>query len=418
MAVKIRIKEDPREIIKKSEEEVQSRFAEIDKIKEYNQEKVLQAFMDNKIGEEHFYTVTGYGHDDMGREALDKVFAQAFKAEKAIVRPHFVSGTHTIACVLFGLLRMGDILMSATGTPYDTLEELIGHKAKTPESLWGHGVDYLEIPLIGGKLVDYGEIIRKMNDDIKVVEIQRSRGYNLRPSVSIDEIGRIVDVVKKQNPRAICFVDNCYGEFVEDREPLEVGADIICGSLIKNPGGGIVEAGGYIAGRADLVDLCAARLTAPGIYGEGGAMFNQTRTMLQGFFMAPSVVAEAHKGAILAAKTFENINIKTYPRSKEKRTDLIQAIKLEDPEMQKAFCRALQKYSPVDSHLTPIPDDVPGYENKLIMAGGSFVEGSTMELSADGPIREPYAVYMQGGLNYAHVKIALRGVLEELKNLK
>lgn len=417
MAVKIRIKEDPREIIKKSEEEVQSRFAEIDKIKEYNQEKVLQAFMDNKIGEEHFYTVTGYGHDDMGREALDKVFAQAFKAEKAIVRPHFVSGTHTIACVLFGLLRMGDILMSATGTPYDTLEELIGHKAKTPESLWGHGVDYLEIPLIGGKLVDYGEIIRKMNDDIKVVEIQRSRGYNLRPSVSIDEIGRIVDVVKKQNPRAICFVDNCYGEFVEDREPLEVGADIICGSLIKNPGGGIVEAGGYIAGRADLVDLCAARLTAPGIYGEGGAMFNQTRTMLQGFFMAPSVVAEAHKGAILAAKTFENINIKTYPRSKEKRTDLIQAIKLEDPEMQKAFCRALQKYSPVDSHLTPIPDDVPGYENKLIMAGGSFVEGSTMELSADGPIREPYAVYMQGGLNYAHVKIALRGVLEELKSL-
>ncbi|MBR1977079.1 methionine gamma-lyase family protein [bacterium] len=417
MAVKIRIKEDPREIIKKSEEEVQSRFAEIDKIKEYNQEKVLQAFMDNKIGEEHFYTVTGYGHDDMGREALDKVFAQAFKAEKAIVRPYFVSGTHTIACVLFGLLRMGDILMSATGTPYDTLEELIGHKAKTPESLWGHGVDYLEIPLIGGKLVDYGEIIRKMNDDIKVVEIQRSRGYNLRPSVSIDEIGRIVDVVKKQNPRAICFVDNCYGEFVEDREPLEVGADIICGSLIKNPGGGIVEAGGYIAGRADLVDLCAARLTAPGIYGEGGAMFNQTRTMLQGFFMAPSVVAEAHKGAILAAKTFENINIKTYPRSKEKRTDLIQAIKLEDPEMQKAFCRALQKYSPVDSHLTPIPDDVPGYENKLIMAGGSFVEGSTMELSADGPIREPYAVYMQGGLNYAHVKIALRGVLEELKSL-
>ncbi len=417
MAAKIRIKEDPREIIKKSEEEIKSRFEEIDEIKEYNQEKVLQAFMDNKIGEEHFYTVTGYGHDDMGRDALDKVFAQVFKAEKAIVRPHFVSGTHTIACVLFGLLRMGDTLMSATGTPYDTLEELIGHKTKTPESLWGHGVDYLEIPLIGDKLVDFGEIIRKMNDNVKVVEIQRSRGYNLRPSISVEQIGKIVDIVKKQNPNAICFVDNCYGEFVEDKEPLEVGADIIAGSLIKNVGGGIVEAGGYIAGRADLVDLCAARLTAPGIYGEGGAMFNQTRTMLQGFFMAPSIVAEAHKGAILAAKTFENINIKTYPRSKEKRTDLIQGIKLEDPELQKAFCRALQKYSPVDSHLTPIPDDVPGYENKLIMAGGSFIEGSTMELSADGPLREPYAVYMQGGLNYAHVKIALRGVLEELKNL-
>ena len=393
MTPKMKFREEPREILDTAQKELRERFEEIDKIKELNQEKVLRAFLDNKIGEEHFYTVTGYGHDDIGREALDKVFAQIFKAEKAIVRPHFVSGTHTIACVLFGILRMQDPLMSAIGTPYDTLAEIIGHKTKTQESLWGHGVDYVEVPLIGGELVDFGEIMRQVTP----------------------KIGKICELVKKQNPETICFVDNCYGEFVEDKEPLEVGADIIAGSLIKNPGGGIVEAGGYIAGRADLVDLCAARLTAPGIYGEGGAMFNQTRIMLQGIFMAPSIVSEAHKGAVLAARAFENIGIKTYPRSKEKRTDLIQGLKLEDPELQKVFCKALQKYSPIDSYLTPIPDDVPGYDNKLIMAGGSFIEGSTIELSADGPMREPYAVYLQGGLNYAHVKIALRGVLEELK---
>lgn len=415
MAPKIKFKEDVREILESSQKELRERFEEIDKIKEFNQEKVLKAFLDNKIGEEHFYTVTGYGHDDIGREALDKVFAQIFKAEKAIVRPHFVSGTHTIACVLFGILRMQDVLMSAVGTPYDTLAEIIGHKTKTKESLWGHGVDYVEVPLIGGELVDFGEIMRKVTPKTKLVLIQRSKGYDLRPSVTISQIGKICELVKKENPNAICFVDNCYGEFVEDKEPLEVGADIIAGSLIKNPGGGIVEAGGYIAGREDLVDLCSARLTAPGIYEHGGAMFNQTRIMLQGIFMAPSIVAEAHKGAVLAARAFENIGIKTYPRSREKRTDLIQGLKLEDPELQKVFCRALQKYSPIDSYLTPIPDDVPGYDNKLIMAGGSFIEGSTIELSADGPMREPYAVYLQGGLNYAHVKIALRGVLEELK---
>lgn len=412
--MRIKVNNDPRIIVENACEELASRFYEIEKIVELNQEKVLTAFQNNKIGEEHFYTVTGYGHDDLGRDALDRVYAEVFKAQKAIVRPHFVSGTHTIATVLFGLLRHKDTLMSAVGTPYDTLEKVIGSTTKTRESLHGHGVSYIEVPLINGVEVDYDAISNTVNNETKMVLIQRSKGYNLRPSVTISEIEKICKVVKAQNPNTVCFVDNCYGEFVEECEPIEAGADIICGSLIKNPGGGIAEAGGYIAGRADLIDQCSARLTAPGIYEQGGAMFNQTRTMLQGFFMSPSIVGEAHKGAILASKVFENIGIETYPRSCAKRTDLIQAIKLNDPKMQEIFCRALQKNSPVDSHLTPIPDVVPGYSNNLIMAGGSFVEGSTIELSADGPMREPYAVYMQGGLNFAHVKIALRGILKEL----
>ena len=414
-----KLKVSPKELIEQAESEVKEYFEQIDKICDFNQEKVLKAFQNNKIGEEHFYTVTGYGHDDLGREALDKVYADVFKAQKAIVRPHFVSGTHTLSCVLFGLLRYQDTLMSVAGAPYDTMDEVIGHNraGEHPEcSLKGHGVDYIEVPLIDDKLVDLGAISRKITPQTKVALIQRSRGYSLRHSISIKEIEQICLIIKEKNPNTICFVDNCYGEFVEDKEPLEVGADIIAGSLIKNPGGGIVEAGGYIAGKKELVEMCANRLTAPGICAQGGAMFNQTRTMLQGFFMAPSVVAQAHKGARLAAKVFELIGFKTHPRSKEARTDLIQTIKFEDPKAQAAFCRAVQKYSPVESYLTPIPDGVPGYEDKLIMAGGSFIEGSTLELSADGPVRPPYAVYMQGGLNYAHVKLALRGILEELQN--
>lgn len=412
-----KLKIEPKELIKKAESEVSEYFKKIDEILDFNQEKVLKAFQKNKIGEEHFYTVTGYGHDDLGREALDNVFADAFCAQKAIVRPHFVSGTHTLACVLFGLLRHNDTLMSVAGAPYDTMDEVIGHNrsGRHPESsLKGHGVNYVEIPLIDDKFVDFEGIKKNLTKDVKVALIQRSRGYSLRHSLSIKDIEKICKTIKEINPDTICFVDNCYGEFLETREPLEVGADIIAGSLIKNPGGGIVEAGGYIAGKSELVEMCANRLTAPGICTEGGAMFNQTRVMLQGFFMAPSIVSQAHKGVRLAAKIFEMVGFKTHPMAQEDRTDLIQTIKFEDPKAQAAFCRALQKYSPVESYLTPIPDGVPGYEDKLIMAGGSFIEGSTLELSADGPVRPPYAVYMQGGLSYAHVKIALRGILEEL----
>lgn len=406
-----------RQIVNEAETLVNHLFKGIDDIAEYNQMKVLRAFQKNKIGEEHFYTVTGYGHDDLGREALDNVFRDTFNTEAAIVRPHFVSGTHTIACALFGVLRPGDALLSIAGAPYDTLDEIIG-KNETCEyyncSLRAMGVEYDEVPLLDEMDVDFEAIPKYIKPSTKMVTIQRSRGYSLRNSLTVEDIEKIIKIVKGVNPNIVCFVDNCYGEFTQKQEPTDVGADLIAGSLIKNPGGGIVEAGGYLAGRKDLIEMCARRLTAPGIGTEGGAMFNQTRVMLQGFFMAPSVVSYAVKGAILAAKVFENIGFKTHPLSDFVRCDLIQTIKFEEQKAQEAFCRALQKYSPVESYLTPIPDGVPGYEDKLIMAGGSFIEGSTIELSADGPCRPPYAVYMQGGLSYFHVKLALIGILEEL----
>lgn len=405
------------EFVNKIESELSEEFKLIDKIVEFNQKKVLEAFYKNKIGEEHFYTVTGYGHDDLGREALDNVFKDAFNTEAAIVRPHFVSGTHTLSCVLFGLLHSGDHLLSIAGAPYDTMEEVIGTRKNDEyheSSLIGHGVEYDEVPLKDEFEVDFEKIPSFIKPNTKMVLIQKSRGYSLRKSLSLDDIERIVKIVKNINPNIICFVDNCYGEFTDIKEPVEVGADIMAGSLIKNPGGGIVEAGGYIAGKKRLVELCARRLTAPGIGSEGGAMFNTTRIILQGFFMAPSIVAGALKGAILSAKVFEEKGFITHPHSSEKRVDLIQTIKFTKGEEQEKFCKALQRYSPVESYLTPIPDVVPGYDCKLIMAGGSFIEGSTIELSADGPVRPPYAIYMQGGLSYYHVKIALIGILDEL----
>ena len=401
-------------IIEQAQEKVKKYFEFVDDIKEYNQEKVLKAFCNNKIGLEHFSTVSGYGHDDMGREALDKVFAEVFRAEKAIVRNHFVSGTHTLACCLFGNLRHGEKLISVAGAPYDTMEEVIGTRGDKRASLIGHGVLYDEVPLINGLDVDLEGIRNKVDETTNMVLIQRSRGYSLRKSLTIETIKKIVEIVKSKNPKCICFVDNCYGEFVEKLEPLEVGADLIAGSLIKNPGGGIVEAGGYIAGKEEYVDQAAYRLTAPGIGCEGGAMLNQSRLIFQGLFMAPSIVSEAVKGAILASQVFEDIGFVSTPKPHEVRTDLIQTIKFGAPEPLIEFCKTLQSYSPIESYLTPVPDEVPGYDDKLIMAGGSFIEGSTLELSADGPVRPPYAVYMQGGLNYAHVKIALKGIVENL----
>ena len=377
-----------KQIIKEAENKLRQEFEYIDEIRDYNQEKVLQAFIDNKVAPEHFYTVSGYGHDDVGKEVLDRVFAQAFGAEKAIVRNHFVSGTHALACALFGNLRAGDKLVSVAGAPYDTMQEVIGCVGENPkrESLMGHGVLYEEIPLKNGMDVDFELLERTIDETVTMVEIQRSRGYSLRNSLNIDTIEKICKIVKTKNPKCICFVDNCYGEFVEKKEPLEVGADLIAGSLIKNPGGGIVETGGYIAGKEEFVEQAAMRLTAPGIGSEGGAMLNQHRLIFQGLFMAPSIVSEALKGAIEfnAQKPLEE------------------------------FCRTIQELSPVNSYVTPIPDDVPGYEDKVIMAGGTFIEGSTIELSADGPVREPYAVYMQGGLNYAHIKIVLERILKKV----
>lgn len=406
------------EIINNAELKVLEYFKQVDKIKEYNQEKVLSAFQKYKIGLEHFGTVSGYGHDDMGREALDNVFADVFKSEEAVVRNHFVSGTHAIACALFGNLRYGEKLVSVAGTPYDTMEEVIGTRGNVRASLIGHGIKYEEVPLFkdknGEESADLNAIDKSIDKSVNMVTIQRSRGYSLRKSIDIETTKKIIDIVKSKNPDCICFVDNCYCEFVEEKEPIEIGADIAAGSLIKNPGGGIVEAGGYITGKAEYVEQAAMRLTAPGIGREGGAMLNQLRLIFQGLFMAPSIVAEAVKGSILASQVFEDIGFVSTPKPYEKRTDLIQTVKFGAPEPLMAFCKALQYYSPVESYLTPVPDEVPGYDDKLIMAGGSFIEGSTIELSADGPMRPPYAVYMQGGLNYAHVKIALNGILKEL----
>lgn len=404
---------------KEAEQLLRPEFEYIEDIRDFNQEKVLKAFIDNKVAPEHFYTVSGYGHDDLGKEVLDNVFAQVFKTEKAIVRNHFVSGTHSIACALFGNLRYGDKLVSVTGTPYDTMLEVIGkvegREDIRPESLMGHGVLYDEVLLKPDGTVDFDAIREKIDDTVTMVEIQRSRGYSLRPSVDVETIGKICEIVKSKNPNCICFVDNCYGEFVEKQEPLEVGADLIAGSLIKNPGGGIVETGGYIAGKEKYVEQAAMRLTAPGIGSEGGAMLNQLRLIFQGLFMAPSVVADAVKGAVLAAKVFEDIGYTSTPKYNEHRTDLIQTIEFGKPEPLEAFCRTIQQLSPINSHVTPIPDDVPGYEDKLIMAGGTFIEGSTIELSADGPMRAPYAVYMQGGLNYSHVKYVLKEIYNKVR---
>ena len=406
-----------REKIKLAEKSLEKEFEYVDDIRDFNQKKVLEAFVDNKVAPEHFYTVSGYGHDDLGREVLDKVFAQVFKAEKALVRIHFASGTHTLACCLFGNLRPGNKLISVAGTPYDTMQEVIGTAGDDhtkEDSLIAHGVLYEEIPLKNDE-VHFEKLEKSIDETTTMVLIQRSKGYSTRKSLSIEEIEKICKIVKFKNPNCICFVDNCYGEFVEDREPLEVGADLIAGSLIKNPGGGIVEAGGYIAGKARYVDKSANRLTAPGIGCEGGAMFNQHRLIFQGLFMAPSVVSDAVKGAILAAKIFEELGYNTAPNHNEKRTDIIQNIIFGNPEHLEEFCRTIQSLSPVNGYVTPIPEYIPGYEDKVIMAGGTFIEGSTIELSADGPMRAPYVAYMQGGLNYAHVKIALEKFLDKLE---
>ena len=404
-----------KDIIKQAENSLREQFELIDEIRDYNQEKVLNAFIENKVAPEHFYTVSGYGHDDLGREVLDKVFADVFKAEKALVRVHFASGTHTLACALFGNLRPGNKLVSVVGRPYDTMCEVIGIAGDEDtryDSLIGHGVLYDEVAL-KNDAVDLDEIKNKIDESVTMVLIQRSKGYSTRKSLTVEEIGEICKIVKSKNPDCICFVDNCYGEFVDTKEPLEVGADLIAGSLIKNAGGGIVEAGGYIAGKAQYVDKSANRLTAPGIGSEGGAMFNQHRLIFQGLFMAPSVVSEALKGAVLASKVFENIGFDTYPKYNEKRSDIIQNIIFNAPEPLEHFCRTIQSLSPVNGYVTPIPEHIPGYEDQVIMAGGTFIEGSTIELSADGPMRAPYVAYMQGGLNYAHVKIALKHILNK-----
>ncbi|MGB7085457.1 MAG: aminotransferase class I/II-fold pyridoxal phosphate-dependent enzyme [Phormidesmis sp.] len=382
-------------------------FYQIDALVKKNIGKVLAAFRAYRVGPHHFASVSGYGHDDLGREVLDKVFAQVVEAEAAAVRVQFVSGTHAIACALFGVLRPGDEMLAIAGAPYDTLEEVIGSRGSGQGSLKEFGVDYRELALTQSGKVDFDRLASSVGEKTKLVLIQRSCGYSWRSSLNTHNINKIIHLVKQQNPNTICFVDNCYGEFTESQEPTAIGADLMAGSLIKNPGGTLATTGGYVAGRADLVEAATCRLTAPGIGSSGGATLGQGRLMFQGLFLAPQMVGEAMKGNYLAAKIFENMGYEVNPAVAAQQREVIQSIKLKSPEKLVAFCQAIQRFSPIDSYVSPVPASMPGYESKLVMAGGSFIDGSTSELSADGPLRDPYVVYCQGGTHWTHMAIAL-----------
>jgi cystathionine beta-lyase family protein involved in aluminum resistance len=398
-------------VISDAELELFQIFSGIDSQVKNNLQKVLKAFRNQQVGTQHFASVTGYGHDDLGRQVFDRVFAEVMGAEAAAVRVQFVSGTHAIACALFSILRPGDELLAVAGAPYDTLEEVIGLRGKNQGSLAEFGIDYRQLELTSTGTIDWDGLKTAVEDKTRMVLIQRSCGYSWRPSLTLDDIGRIVYLVKQQNPDTVCFVDNCYGEFVTNQEPTTVGADLMAGSLIKNPGGTIVTAGGYVAGRADLVEAAICRLTAPGIGQAGGATFDQNRLLFQGLFLAPQMVGEAMKGNHLTAAVFHRLGYPVNPLPMEPRRDVIQAIRLGTPEKVIAFCRAIQQNSPIGSYLAPVPAAMPGYDSELIMAGGTFIDGSTSEFSADGPLREPYMVFCQGGTHWTHVAIALEAAV-------
>ncbi|MBQ4156390.1 MAG: methionine gamma-lyase family protein [Clostridia bacterium] len=410
------ISKETLELSKQAEEALKEQFLSRDEITEYNQNKVLKAFIDNNVSESCFGVTTGYGYDDKGRDTLERVFAQIMGCEDAIIRHNFVSGTHTITVALFGILRPGDTLLSVAGMPYDTLRGVIGITEKDG-SLKEFGVNYDQVDLDKNGGIDYTALEKRLKaSPVKIAYIQRSRGYETRPSLTIAEIEKIVKLVKQIAPETIVMVDNCYGEYVEIHEPTDVGADIIMGSLIKNPGGGIAPTGGYIAGRRDLVEKCANRLTAPGIGKEVGATLGTSREMYLGVFNAPHAVGEAMKTAMFASKIFELQGFEVTPKSDEYRTDIIQTIVLGSAKKLVAFCQGLQHGMPVEAYVSPEPWDMPGYDDPVIMSSGSFTAGATIELSADGPIRAPYAAWMQGGLNYHSAKTGILLGIEAMKN--
>ncbi len=405
--------QDITNLIEEVEETLSPYFKEIEKIALFNQEKVLNAFHHVKATESDLQGSTGYGYDDFGRDHLEEIYAHTFKAEDALVRPQIISGTHAITIALQSTLKYGDELLYITGSPYDTLLEVIGINGNGIESLKDHGIHYNEVKLNEGH-IDVSRVIEAINDQTKVVAIQRSKGYDQRPSVPISEIEKAITIIKSAYPDVIVFVDNCYGEFVEDKEPIEVGADIIAGSLIKNPGGGLAKIGGYIAGRQDIIERCGYRLTAPGIGKEAGASLNSLQEMYQGFFLAPHVVSQSLKGALFTSLLLEKVNMKTSPKYNVKRTDLIQTVQFDTKAQMISFCQSIQHASPINAHFSPEPSYMPGYEDDVIMAAGTFIQGSSIELSADGPIRPPYEAYVQGGLTYEHVKIAVTRAVENM----
>lgn len=401
--------------IRAIEETIQGELQKADDIAFLNQKKVLEAFHSQKVSDHHFNPSTGYGYDDEGRDTLERVYAAVFKAEAALVRPQIISGTHAITISLFGVLRPGDELLYLTGKPYDTLDAIVSGGEQDTGSLRDFGISYQHVPLAEDHNIDWDAAKKAIHERTKVIAIQRSRGYDTRPSFTVAEIAEMIDEIRSIKPDAVVFVDNCYGEFVEDQEPIEVGADLIAGSLIKNPGGGLAKIGGYIAGRKDLVEKCGYRMTSPGIGGEAGASLNALPDMYQGFFMAPHIVSQALKGAIFTSALLESVGMKTSPHYSAKRTDLIQSVSFNTAEQMVAFCQTIQASSPVNAQFKPEPAYMPGYEDDVIMAAGTFVQGSSIELTADGPIRPPYTAFVQGGLTYEHVKIAVLNSIDTLK---
>ncbi|WP_044894145.1 aminotransferase class I/II-fold pyridoxal phosphate-dependent enzyme [Bacillus alveayuensis] len=387
---------------------------EIEERIDYNQYRVLQSFRHHKVSDTHFIPSTGYGYDDIGRDTLEMVYADVFGGEAGLVRPQIISGTHAISIALFGILRPNDELLYITGKPYDTLEEIVGIRGSGVGSLKEFHIAYNSVPLTSEGQVDFQAVKNAISSRTKMIGIQRSKGYATRPSFTIAEIKEMIEFVKSIKPDVVVFVDNCYGEFVEEQEPCHVGADLIAGSLIKNPGGGLAKTGGYIVGKKEYVEACSYRMTSPGIGAEAGASLYSLQEMYQGFFLAPHVVGQALKGAVFTAAMLEKLGMNTHPKWNAKRTDLIQSVQFDDPEQMIAFCQAIQYASPVNAHFLPYPNYMPGYEDDVIMAAGTFIQGASIELTADGPIRPPYVAYVQGGLTYSHVKIAICTALDQL----
>lgn len=401
-------------IVDKIDKQLQPVFKQVQDNALFNQKKVLDGFRNCNVSDYHFNPSTGYGYNDTGRDTLEELYADVFKAEAALVRPQIISGTHAISTALLGVLRPGDDLLYITGQPYDTLLDIVGITGNGIGSLKEYQIGYDHVDLLENGSVDFDTVAEKISEKTKIIGIQRSRGYANRPSFTIEDIRQIIERVRELAPHAIFFVDNCYGEFVEKMEPIEVGADLIAGSLIKNPGGGIVKMGGYIAGKEELIEKCAYRLTTPGIGREAGATLYSLLEMYQGLFLAPHVVGEAVKGAIYTAALLEEVGIESTPKWNDPRTDLIQMVELPSKEQMIGFAQVIQKYSPVDSNVTPIPAPMPGYESEVIMAAGTFIQGASIELSADGPIRPPYTLYIQGGLTFEHVKLAVTAAVEDI----